>query len=195
MVEMEKLKEPLLLSGGANGADLQWGMNAGKNGHSVIHWSFTEHNTEAPDNEVYRLTDQQLKETEEYLKKANETLKRKIPYSKPYMYKLLCRNYFQVFSSNYLYAVTSFDKNNMVQGGTAWAVQMFIDNNKPNDNLFIFDQENNTWNKWVGFKINKPVFLNIDENEVLKPSKIWTGIGSRNLMDTGKNAIRNLLNE
>ena len=48
------------LSGGADGSDLQWGMNAGKAGHSVTHWGFKGHKSSAPIEEITILPDDLL---------------------------------------------------------------------------------------------------------------------------------------
>ena len=178
------------LSGGANGSDLQWGMNAGKNDHCVIHWIFKGYKSNAPNSEKVILNKDQLEKSDYYIEQANNVLKRNIPYNNYYVLNLLRRNYYQVCWSEFVYAVTTFD-NNIVQGGTAWAVQMFVNNNKPNNNLFVFDQYNNHWLTWVDFSSNKMPIFEITK-DVPKPKKIWAGIGTRNLNEKGKNAIRNL---
>jgi hypothetical protein len=53
------------MSGGADGADLQWGMCAGKAGHQVIHWSFDGHRSQAPYQEIVRIPPDLLKEAGE----------------------------------------------------------------------------------------------------------------------------------
>lgn len=181
------LNETICMSGGAIGADLQWGMNAGKTGHFVIHWSFENHKTYAPKEEVVILTKDLLEETDQFLEVANKSLKRRIPKGKLWILNLLRRNFYQIKWSDAVYAVSSLDKNNQVEGGTAWAVQMYIDRCKIENiqpKLFLFDQKKNQWYKW------EENWINIDSPP--KPEKIYAGIGSRDLNDFGKNAIRNL---
>ncbi len=175
------------LSGGADGADLQWGMTAGMAGHSVIHWSFLEHNSNAPESELVRLTCESLEEAAPFVKQAAMNLNRSVPY-KSYIKKLIYRNYFQIRDSSSLYGV-GFIENNQVQGGTAWAIEMFKERLRNNSSLkmYFFDQNSNSWYEYLilfGWsKIEKPP----------KPSGIWAGIGSRDLKENGKNAIRTLM--
>jgi hypothetical protein len=185
--------ENICFSGGAEGADLQWGMMAGRNNFSVIHWSFDGHKVSAPECEVVRLSQPQLDEADSYLRRANKTLKRKFPTSNQYTNNLLRRSWYQVSATNAVYAVGTKDHLGNVDGGTAWAVQMYMDrfliDKEPIENckLYFFDQSNHAWwqwngEKWYGLSSGAP-----------RPSGVWTGIGSRNLTDAGKWAIRKLL--
>lgn len=175
----------LCLSGGAEGADLQWGMCAGMAGHQVIHWSFNGHRTQAPEVEVVRITQSDLEIADPFLEKANLTLKRRLPYNKPWIINLLRRNYYQVANSSAVYAISTI-KNNLVQGGTAWATTMFTDLYPETGSCFCFDQTQEKWfvwtpESWVEIEAPTP------------PRGIWAGIGTRDLNTAGKTAIRNLL--
>ena len=173
------------LSGGADGADLQWGMTAGKLGHKVIHFVFAEHKSKAPESEKVVLTETQLLEADDSLEKANLTLKRRWPSTNRFVSSLLRRNYFQIRWAESLYAVSSIEKG-LVTGGTSWAVQMFLDRfeGKPSA-AYVYDQETASWYKWEGF------WAIIDVPPI--PTGIWAGIGSRELKQNGKNAIRDLM--
>lgn len=185
------LDRDLCLSGGAIGADLQWGMTAGSAGYMVIHWSFDGHNTYAPEVEVVRLTQDQLNVADPALHRANNTIGRKVPLDKPCLCNLLRRSYYQVKWSNAVYAVGKF-KSGMVDGGTSWAVQMYMDRflhdceNLENCNLYFFDQVSNSWFTWKGSWQKL-------EGQPPKPSGVWAGIGSRDLTSEGKQAIRTLM--
>ncbi len=185
------------LSGGAKGADLQFGMCAGTAGQSVIHWSFKGHFTQAPQTEVVILTAQQLLAADEFLVRAAPKLKDDkgkpkryspgrdpdAPYS--FVPNLLRRNWYQVGDAERVYAVSTI-KHDVVQGGTAWAVQMFIDrfDGAPCE-CYVFDQDVGVWFKWNG------AWEPLDEPP--QPSGVWAGIGTRELNPAGKAAIRNLL--
>ncbi len=177
--------ENLCLSGGAEGADLMWGMTAGEAGHTVIHFTFEGHRTRAPQSEIAVLTDKQLDVADEHCKRASETLNRYFPPRNKFVKNLLRRNYYQIFESERVYAVTTFDRG-IVQGGTAWAVQMFLDrfDSEPCE-CYIFDQVAEQWFVWEGYwkAIEAPP----------KPHGIWAGVGSRNLLEAGKKAIRGLM--
>jgi hypothetical protein len=173
------------MSGGAVGADLQWGMCAGKAGHQVIHWSFDGHRTDAPAQEVVRIPHDLLILADEHLEIANKTLKRRLSYDKPWIINLLRRNYYQVGNSQSVYAVSTIKKG-MVEGGTAWAVQMYLDLHKDKPECFVFCQDTNNWyshqdSQWE--RIETPP----------SPSGVWAGVGSRDLTQAGKEAIRKLM--
>lgn len=176
--------ENVCLSGGADGADLQFGMTAGMLGQSVIHWSFARHKSQAPAQEIVILTPEQLVQADPYLVRANKTLKRRIPRNQ-HVKNLLSRNWYQVQHAERVYAVAPIE-DGMVQGGTAWATQMFIDryNGAPCE-CYVFDQITEKWFVWKGdwVEIETPP----------QPFGIWAGIGSRKLTTAGKNAIRKLM--
>lgn len=181
----------ICLSGGADGADLQWGMMAGRNGHSVIHWTFDGHNSKAPSSELVILDQISLSKADESLKRANQTLKRRFPGKSQFVNNLLRRNYYQVCWTQSLYGVGEF-KNNQVQGGTAWAVQMYMDrfihDNEEIESckLYFYDQTKDHWMQWFGE-------WKILEGQPPMPEGIWTGVGSRALTHNGKWAIRNVM--
>jgi hypothetical protein len=186
----EALKGNICLSGGAIGSDLQWGMNAGRDGQSVIHWSYENHKSDAPRQELIRLTQEQLEKADSVLKRASRTLKRSWPGNRSLGVKsLLRRNWYQVAWSESVYAVAEIDHKGLVTGGTGWAVQMFLDRFAKEAMfeplpIYVFDQKQEKWFQWkAGWKeIECPP----------KPSGVWAGIGTRDLNDAGKWAIRNL---
>lgn len=177
----------LCLSGGAEGADLQWGMCAGLLGHQVIHWSFEGHNTRAPIGEVVRLNDDQLAESADLIKLASVPLK-KHPPKQPFVKRLIQRNYFQIAWSDSVYAIAPI-KDGVVQGGTAWAVYMFLsrtDIDAPP--VYVYDQ---TRTSWYLFDHETKDWEAIESPP--QPRGIWAGIGTRDLDQNGKNAIRTLM--
>lgn len=176
----------ICLSGGADGSDLMWGMCAGKAGHTVYHYIFEGHKSKAPKSELAVLTREQLLVADPFLKIANKTLRRKWPVKNEWVASLLRRNYYQVVHSDAVYAVATIDENGLVTGGTSWATQMFIDrHNGAPCSAYVFDQEDGSWYKWEG------VWAPISAPPV--PTGVWAGIGTRNLNQTGKDAIRQLL--
>lgn len=175
----------ICLSGGAVGADLQFGMCAGKIGHRVFHFIFPGHRSTAPADELVTLTLDQLALADEHLHRANLTLGREWPVANPFTAKLLRRNFYQVCDAEAVYAVASFDDDGHVSGGTSWAVQMFLDRfNADRRNAFVFDQNSDGWFTWdCGW-------VAIDAPPT--PSGAYAGIGSRKLQQNGKEAIRTL---
>lgn len=130
------------LSGGADGADLEWGRAAGRAGHSVIHWSYAGHRSQAAKNDIIELSAEQLVMADDHLIRANERVKRRVPFDKPWIINLLRRSYYQVCDADAVYAVGKI-KNGEVQGGTAWAVALFCDL-RPGP-VYVFDQLVGEW--------------------------------------------------
>jgi hypothetical protein len=173
------------MSGGATGSDVQWGMCAGNTGHSVIHWSFAGHKSYAPDIELVILGDDQLKSAATFVTTAATRLKKRPP-SNQYVANLIRRNYFQVAWSDSLYAVTTF-KDAVPQGGTAWAISMFMDLHPANNQCYVFDQLTGIWMQRSGEHWDALT------DQPISPSGVWAGIGTRELSHAGKMAIRSVM--
>lgn len=178
-----------LHSGGAEGADVLFGELAEKAGHEVKHYSFAGHYAaEKGRSHCIMLTLFELKEADPHLLKANETLKRKFPTSHFYMDNLLRRNYYQVKSTNRVYAISTLEKDEKrVKGGTGWAVQMAVDLKVPE--IYVYDQEADGWFK---YSYEEKKFVPHFRMDVPKPDGDYTGIGSRELNKLGAEAIRRL---
>lgn len=181
----------ICLSGGADGADLQWGMAAGMAGHAVVHWSFRGHRTRAPLDEIVILTPEQLMAADRPLLAAAPKLKKNYRVGRDpegkgsFVANLLRRNWYQVGNAERVYAISSI-VDGIVQGGTAWATQMFIDRfeSAPCE-CYVFDQKVGGWFQWNGAwePLEAPP----------EPFGVWAGIGSRDLQPNGKAAVRKLL--
>ncbi len=176
---------PVCCSGGADGADMAWGDAASAAGHDVMHFIFKGHRSTAPKKQLYTLTKDQLDEANPYLEIANKTLKRNWPVSSYFVASLLRRNYFQIRYSDSLYAISGLDRKGLVKGGTAWAVQMMIDQ-KPNSKIYLFDQAKNSWFIWKGAWMPSMV--------PSCPTGVYAAIGSRELAENGRTAIQQVFN-
>lgn len=181
----------ILASGGASGSDTAFGEAAIKSGHQVIHWSFNGHKTKV--NHVYMLNEEQLHAADPYITIANKNLLRTFPSKSDYTNNLIRRNYYQVKWSESVYAISNLKNDNSmlkVDGGTAWAVQLYVDRflfaQEPLHlcKLYLFDQKSKEWYQW-----NK-IWTTIDKPP--RPQGIYTGIGSRKLTDAGLAAINSL---
>jgi hypothetical protein len=183
---MENLhgKPNICLSGGADGADLEWGRCATAIGHELIHWSFPGHRSQATESQIVRLNDEQLKLGNGGLVKAAEKLE-KDPPKRPMVTRLLQRNYYQVAWSQQCYAVTVIDETKK-PGGTAWATVMFAQLHPENRELYVFCQRKDAW-----FQFNGDGWDGIESPP--RPSGIWAGIESRILEENGRRAIRKLM--
>lgn len=159
-------------SGGAIGSDTMWGEIGEEYGVVSNHYY---HGAKTPNGNI-EITEEQFERGKQHVYKANETLHRR---PDKYM-NLLARNWIQVENSDAVFAIGQL-KNNVVDGGTGWAVQMAIDVNKP---VYVFDQERNKW------------YTKVDEDWVeigtptLTPN--FAGIGTRNINQNGIEAIRDV---
>lgn len=169
-------------SGGATGADTFFELEGEKYGVKTVAYSFKGHNTKSKNVKI--LTDEELNEGMEHINIANKTLKRHIGNISPYVRKLLARDWFQVKNSDTIFAVSSLQDESKVTGGTGWATQMGIDNNKI---VYVFDQNQN---KWFRFSYIMYKFLEMDKEPTLTDN--FAGIGSREMNENGKNAILRL---
>lgn len=181
----------ICLSGGADGSDLQWAMMAGNLGHKVVHWSFQGHRSSAPSDDVVQLNQQQLEEADRFIERANRNVRRNWPSKSLFTNNLLRRNWYQVKDTGAVYAVGKM-KGREVEGGTAWAIQMYMDrfihDGEPLSqcNLFFYDQNMNVWWQWRGsweIRVSQPP----------APVGVWTGIGTRDLNFDGRWMIRKVM--
>lgn len=179
----------MCLSGGAQGADVFWGLAAEAAGHEVVHWSFAGHNP-AASTYICELNDQQLRQADQFIELANKNQSRTWPSKSAHTNNLIRRNFYQVYWSTSVYAVSEFKNDSSllkIAGGTAWACQIFVDKWLYSTSkikeipLFFFDQKSNTWYTWSGqwTPILKPP----------RPSGVYAGIGTRNLSAGGQAAI------
>lgn len=167
--------ENICLSGGAQGADTLLGNYALSINHSVIHFSFDTHNSKVNSNLLQRLKDDLLfcKESTAAVKKASKSLKRNLP-KNLYIKSLLHRSYFQIKDSSSLYAIAKI-VNNQILGGTAWAIQMYIDKNKYSEhinNIYVYNMLNDKVYTYKNCRYE-------EITSIPNPSGTWTGIGSR----------------
>jgi len=178
-------KHYTLLSGGAYGSDMFWQKLGAKFGVRVKVFSFADHGGRNSARVV--LTDEQLKQADEFLHKANITLKRHFPTSKSFVNNLLRRNWYQVKDTNGVFAVGRLSSSrSTVEGGTGWAVQMAVDTKKP---VYVFDIMSSSWKR---FDYGKKKFLTC---KVPRLTLNFTGIGTRSLPENGKAAIDKIFEE
>jgi hypothetical protein len=179
-------------SGGAKGADTLWGQLAIADGQKVIHFHFDQRHSKK-DN-FYILREDSLLRADSRLIRANKTLNRTFPTSSHYVNSLLRRNVFQVASSDRVYAIANIVKG-QVSGGTAWAVQTFLDRHQGlSCECYVFCQIKNVWFIWDNtINDGRGGFVESDRRPP-KPHGYWTGIGSRELTEKGEAAAKELFN-
>ncbi|SOK58490.1 hypothetical protein [Yersinia phage fHe-Yen9-04] len=167
--------ENVCFSGGAAGADRLFGLWAASNGHEEVHFSFKGHKSHVPPETVLELPIDLLTSTEivQKLKTANKTLERSVP-KFGYVYYLLARNSMQIYSSERLYTMGILVSPSQLDGGTAWAVQMYLDQESENKEIYHYD----IVDKKI-YSYDNILKQFIEVQSVPKPHGKWTGIGSR----------------
>jgi len=174
-------------SGGCPGSDMTWEVEGFLRGASTVAYSFKGHTHDS--RYPYVMSNTELEEGFEHVKIADETLNRGLARldDAPYIKKLICRNWFQIKHAESIFAIGTFvnSTNQLVNGGTGWAVQMGVDEGK---NVYFFDQKNNKW------------YLRTNEDDKFKYidyipelTTEFAGIGTRAINDNGTNAITELL--
>ena len=156
-------------SGGAVGADYEWARQGAPFGVVSRHYW---HRRRTPYGNV-EISEADFHEGVQHVLLANLSLHRRPEH---YM-DLLARNWCQVKYSDAVFAIGMLNRG-VVEGGTAWAVQMAIDVNKP---VYLFDQVSERWltsrdGLWVNCDI--PVL-----------TRHFAGIGSRQITPAGIRAI------
>lgn len=165
---------------------MAWETECAKYGIPTIAYSFHNHVQEGANPKI--LTLDELKEGWEHVEQANERLERQIDHLPFYVKNLLSRNWFQVKNSEIVYAIGKWHAPNVwvVDGGTGWATQMAIDNQKP---CFFFEQAGK---QWYSYEYIEDGFIPIDG---IPDMTHWhfAGVGTRDLTDDGKQAIIEIL--
>ena len=163
-------------TGGAIGADSTWD-EIGREYGVVEHYHYWYKKPNPKSRPEHRISEEDYLEGVEKVKEANKTLKRNN--IEKYMH-LLSRNWSQVKYSECVYAISTIS-GKKVNGGTGWACQMAIDNNKE---LYVFDQEKGYWYYWNNNKFEYCITPILTEN--------FAGIGARNINEKGIESIRNV---
>lgn len=179
-----------LTSGDAKGADAAWTTAAFEFGiidkRNYTARSYTE------------LSEQEKSEADSEYIKAAQALKKSLASKDTYSGKLVRRDWLQVKNADAVFAVAKILQPNavgergyvnttgheVVDGGTGYAVQMAINNNKP---VHVFDQNRNQWFTWDGSKFVA------EETPTL--TRRFAGVGTRNLNEEGKAAIRSVFSK
>jgi len=183
-------------SGGAVGSDTEW-ENIGKEfdvSTKAYSYKTSYHNSE---NKV-EISEEDYKEGVEEINKANKWLNR---YGIHKYMNLLARNWAQVKYSNQVIAIGTIvkvgqknpkgyynkGKYDMVDGGTGYACQMAVNNQKE---VYVFDQIKDKWFRWS--------YSSLSYVECQCPKityQNFAGIGTREIKSNGIQAIRDVYNK
>ena len=145
--------------------------------------------------DLQKLTKEQLQEVENAYQQAVKDLGRKSLDANTFAGGLVRRDYLQAKSADAVFAISTIVQPNekdpknyinktnkpLVAGGTGYAVQMAINLGKP---VYVFDQIKNKWFVWKNnnfVEITTPIL-----------TQKFAGIGTREINENGKQAIRDV---
>jgi hypothetical protein len=173
----------ILFSGGAPGAEAEFGVCAEHRGIDEVNFTFEGH-TIARHRGVRVLNHEELQSGDVSLEYVSRLVRRRYS-DAPTIRKVLQTLWYQVNNGQEIYVVGTILDDATVRGGTGWGAEFAKLCNKP---LHVFDQEKDGWSTWSGTdwqprgKSDGPV--------ITHPH--FTGTGTRRLKDNGKRAIGEL---
>ena len=178
-----KKEECTLFSGGAKGAESEFGAVAERFGIEEVNFTFEGHSSDR--NRGLRFLDsEELQKGDVSLEYVSKLMNRRYT-TGPIFRNILQSIWFQINNGQEIYVIGEILDDKTVKGGTGWGAEFAKLCNKP---LYVFDQKRNAWfiwdqTDWVECKDgNEPVITHIH----------FTGTGTRVLEENGKKAIEAL---
>jgi hypothetical protein len=180
---MLRKEECVLYSGGANGAEQEFGAQAERFGIEEVNFTFEGHGI-ARARGVRVLSREELRKGDVSLAYVSKLMHR--TYSDAlFIRKVLQTLWYQVNAGQEVYVIGKILPDGTVRGGTGWGAEFAKLCNKP---IFVFDQERDGWFTWAEerwVEIADPANLRIGNPR-------FTGTGTRFLEENGRRAIREL---
>lgn len=174
-----KPEDCTMFSGGAKGAEAEFGVQAEKTGIDEVNFSFEGHRNMRKRG-VRFLTHEELLHGDVSLSYVSKLMNRS--YKKgPLFQKLMQSIWHQINSAEEVFVVGKILDDRTVKGGTGWGAEFAKLCNK---SLYVFDQDQKQWFKWTGEQWKKA------SPKIAK--KHFAGTGTRFLNAAGKKAIADL---
>jgi hypothetical protein len=177
---MLKREDVILFSGGAQGAEEEFGTCAERFGIEEVNFSFDGHKP-ARTRGLRVLNHEELAAGEVSLAYVSRLMNRRYP-DTPTFRKILQSIWYQINNGQEIYVIGTIQEDKHVRGGTGWGAEFAKLCNKP---LFVFDQEKAGWFEWDGENwaprtgSDEPVIQHVH----------FTGTGSRVLTNPARQAI------
>ena len=169
----------ILFSGGAQGAEAEFGSQAEQIGIEEVNFTFEGHQVKRQRGLRF-LTQEELLHGDVSLAYVSRLMNRAYKPA-PLLKKVLQSIWHQINSAEEVFVIGKILEDGTVKGGTGWGAEFAKLCNKP---LHVFDQDQNKWFKWTG--------ESWDPAEPKIEKKRFSGTGTRFLTDQGKQAIANL---
>lgn len=169
-------------SGGARGAEAEFGACAERWGMQEVNYSFAGHKFRERARGVVELTEAELRQGDFSLVYVSKRLGRVLS-EIPLVRNILQTIWYQINAASQVFVIGAIQEDGHVRGGTGWGAELARLWKKP---IWVFDQERKAWFSWNGAKwelcATPPVVTR--EN--------FAGIGTQNLTEDGKRAIHEL---
>jgi hypothetical protein len=173
----------ILFSGGAPGAEAEFGACAEQFGIEEVNFAFEGH-THVRGRGLRILNHEELRAGDVSLEYVSRLMNRRYTDS-PTIRKVLQSIWYQINHGQEIFVIGAILEDNTVKGGTGWGAEFAKLCNKP---LYVFDQGRNEWFTW-----NQQAWVTSGgDNAPLVRHPHFTGTGTRLLDDNGRRAIRDL---
>jgi hypothetical protein len=172
--------DSILFSGGAQGAEAEFGSCAERHGIEEVNFTFDGHKIDRHRG-VRVLNHEELQAGDVSLEYVSRLMHRRFTDS-PTIRKVLQTLWYQVNSGQEIYVVGAILDDQTVRGGTGWGAEFAKLCNKP---LYVFDQEKSAWFEWTGEQ-----WAGVEPPVITHPH--FTGTGTRHITDGGKRAVADL---
>jgi hypothetical protein len=172
----------ILFSGGAPGAEAEFGQCAERHRIDEVNFTFEGH-TIARQRGVRVLNHEELQSGDVSLEYVSRLMHRRYT-DAPTIRRVLQTLWYQVNNGQEIYVVGTVLDDGTVRGGTGWGAEFAKLCNKP---LHVFDQEKDAWLTWSGTEWT----ARGSESPVITHPH-FTGTGTRQLAPNGKRAVADL---
>jgi KaiC/GvpD/RAD55 family RecA-like ATPase len=168
-------------SGGARGAEAEFGACAERWGVQEQNYTFEGHRLLERKRGVVTLSEDELKKGDFSLVYVSRRLGRVLS-EIPLVRNVLQTIWHQINASSQVFVIGAIQEDGTVRGGTGWGAELARLWKKP---LFVFDQQRRAWFRWAGtaWEMARPPTIN---------SENFAGIGTQNLTAEGREAILDL---
>src|SRR5215471_14808809 len=173
-------RDCILFSGGAPGAEAEFGACAERHAIEEVNFTFDGHKIERHRG-VRVMNHEELKNGDISLEYVSRLMHRRYT-DAPTIRKVLQTMWYQVNNGQEVYVVGTILADGTVRGGTGWGAEFAKLCNKP---LHVFDEEKNGWFRWSGSDWQAQGVPAITHPH-------FTGTGTRTIHDAGKKAIEAL---
>jgi hypothetical protein len=179
-----KPSDCILFSGGAPGAEAQFGACAERHGVEEVNFTFEGHKIDRHRG-VRVLNHEELLAGDVSLAYVSRLMNRRYTEGAT-LRKVLQTLWYQVNNGQEIYVVGSVQNDGTVRGGTGWGAEFAKLCNKP---LYVFDQDKDRGFNWTG-----EAWTPAASGEPVITHPHFTGTGTRTLRDNGVRAIEALFN-